>query len=136
MPGRGTETRAKSSQALVRMDPALAASVEAAAKTEDLTVAAWFRALAVESLKVDPDLAAATEPAFRPEADLAELGRIVRLISRNNGALVQFTATLREFGEMQLHGDAEQVLADLRSLKRELTDLVMEKRSDRRRDPR
>lgn len=136
MPGRGTEIRAKKSQALVRMDSALAAAVAAAAKAADLTVAAWFRMLAVESLKIDPDLAAPTEPAYRPEADVAELGRIVRLISRNNGAVVQLTATLRETGETQLHRDAEQVLTGLRSLKRELTDLVLEKRNDRRFDSR
>lgn len=134
MPGRGSETRQKSASAYVRMEPALAAPVEARAKSLNLTVAAWFRKLAVDAIGADPEFAAPTAPAYEPAVEIAELGRIARAVSMNNGAVVQLLKELRSQG-----GDVravEKVLAGQRAIGRELTDLVLEMKNDRGRDKR
>ncbi|WP_029002474.1 hypothetical protein [Azorhizobium doebereinerae] len=119
-----------SGQVLVRLSPALAAAVSAAALSADLSAGAWLRHLAAEGVG-QPDQARPTKPVdAAPDPLVAELGLVARNVGRMNGALVQLAKTMRE----TLHPDhaaSEQVLARLRAAQRELIDLVQEVRRDR-----
>ena len=111
----------------VRLTPATAERVAGAAALEDLSVAAWLRARAVEAAGAPPEDARPTpriEAPFVPSPALATVGHLAATVSRLNGAVVQLTRTGRETGAADLHGDAEVVLAALREARADLGKFV------------
>lgn len=133
MPGRGTEKRAMSEAALVRMEPELAELVSDAAKRAGLSKAAWLRELAVKRLNAPQDMAKASR---LPTPDLEGLARLTASVARLNGAMVQLQITFRENGMTDLHASGERVLSDLRSIQASLVDATIMVRDAFRRDPR
>ena len=86
MPGqRGTEKRMLTAPpVLVRLDIELASRIAAAAEAQDLTSAAWLRALAVSATDADPICAVPTRASRQPPppapevvVKLAELRHVV-----------------------------------------------------------
>lgn len=132
---RGTEKRTMSEQMLVRLPGPLASAVTLAAHAEGLTAAAWLRGLAVARLEGAPEHVRPTAPAYEPSLDLEALGLLSRKVSRANGALIQLAKAVRETGTLG-HAELEENLAALRSLRRDLTDVVEEARHARRGDTR
>jgi hypothetical protein len=131
---RGTERRAMDRQALVRLAGPLAADVSAAAAAEGLTVAAWLRSLAVARLGADVKHVRPSSPRYEPTADLEAISRLQSAQSMLNGAVIQLAKNMRETGSPD-HPEIETVLADLKALRRDLTDFVeKERRRARRRN--
>lgn len=122
MPRRGTETRAMSEAALVRMEPELARLVTDAAKRAGLSKAAWLRELAVKRLDAPQELA---KVARLPTPDVEELARLAAMVARLNGATVQLQVAFREAGATELHAEGERVLSDFRSIQRQLVDATL-----------
>ena len=120
MPGaRGSETRAMTGQALVRMPPLLAARIRELAEESGLSDAAWLRDLAAAAAGL-PDEARPV-PSRVPPPDLAAFALLGRQVSRLNGAVVQLAKATREGGDpLAVHGDVEAVLAGLRACRDDL----------------
>jgi len=129
---RGTEKRAMDRQALVRLAGPLAVDVSAAAAAEGLTVAAWLRSLAVARIGADVEHVRPSTPRYEPTADLEAISRLQNSQSMLNGAVIQLAKGLRETGSVG-HSDIEAVLADLKALRRDLTDFVEKERGRARR---
>jgi len=124
---RGTERRAMDQQALVRLSGPLAIAVSAAATAEGLSIPAWLRSLAVTHLEGAAKHVRPSTPPYIPSAAVEDLSRLHAWQSRLNGALVQYTKALRETGS-SVHEEAETILADLRTLRRELEAFVMKEK--------
>lgn len=129
----GTQTRKQTAAAYVRMSPALLAAVEEAANDEEVSVAAFLRDLArrhvVDVTGHDPSTdddrrESPSRESLIPPADLQDVAGLAAKVSRLNGAVVQLTKNLREAGAEAIHADAEAILAELRTARRELGDLV------------
>ncbi len=120
MPGaRGTERRAMTGAALVRMPPALAVRVRELALVDGLSDSAWLRSLAAAAAGL-PDEARPVSSGV-PPPDLAALALLGRQVSRLNGAVVQLAKATRENGDpCAAHGGIEAVLADLRACRDDL----------------
>ena len=123
MPGqRGTEKRAMSGAALVRMPPLLAARVSENALAAGLSVAAYLRDLAATAAAL-PDEARPVSSLAGPPLDLAALALLGRQVSRLNGTVVQLTKETRLDGDpTAIHGELEIVLADLRACRDNLAE--------------
>lgn len=133
MPGaRGTERRAMTGAALVRMPPVLAARVRELALADGLSDAAWLRSLAAAAAGL-PDEARPVSSGV-PPPDLAACALLGRQVSRLNGAVVQLAKATREGGDPSAaHGGIEAVLSDLRTFRDDLAVVTGTLRSRHRR---
>lgn len=120
MPGRqGSERRRLTDQVLVRMPPGMAAAVRAEADAAGLSASAWIRRQIADVVQ-QPDAVHPTPPAKKgcpvPSEAVVEVRRLQGVLGETCGATVQLTKTLRETGgNVGAHGEAERVLAALRS---------------------
>lgn len=113
--------------ATVRMTPALRAYVDEASAAAGLAVGAYIRQVVVDATGAPPEAAAPTKALAAPivvTADLAAIGQLERSVRRLNGAIIQLSKSWREADETQWHLEAEQVLADLTVMRRQITAIV------------
>lgn len=119
----------KSRSVYVRLQPGVAARLDAAASEAELSRAGWVRREIVRALPEGSEAASLPpspprRPITIPLADLAELSRLSAAISRTGGAVIQLCRVLRE-GSESFHADAEATLAELRAVQAEIGRLVV-----------
>lgn len=112
----------------IRLRPELARALDAAAAEAALSRAGWVRRTVVQSLPNDSELTSLPpsppcRPATIPAEDLAEVSRLSASLSRVGGSVVQLCRALRE-GNQPSHAEAEEVLAELRTVQSETGRLV------------
>lgn len=114
----------------LRLSPQLSAALDAAAAEAPLSRAGWVRRAVVEALTRSdisdlPSLPPSPprRPATIPQADLVQVSNLAAAIARTGGAVVQLAKSFREGGH-PLHGDVEDVLADLRVVQADVARLV------------
>ena len=122
MPGqRGTEKRKlAAAPVLVRLDQDLADRITAAAGAEDLTPAAWLRALAVAATGADaacavPARASKQPPPASAEA-VIELAELRHVTGELGGALVRAAVVSREAGHLANHAAVEALIPRIKAV--------------------
>lgn len=112
----------------VRLNPAHAAALDAAATAEGISPTGWVRAVLARALPVHSEIhslppSPRRRPTTIPAEDVAAIGRLVGTIGLCSGATIQLAKALREAGHAA-HGDAELVLRDLRSVQAQLVHVA------------
>lgn len=118
----------KSRSVYIRLQPGIAARLDAAASEAELSRAGWVRREIVRALPEGSEaISLPPSPPRRPTTipadELVEVSRLSAAISRTGGAVVQLCRALRE-GCHPFHDDAERVLADLRAVQGDIGRLV------------
>ena len=121
--------RAPTKGIYIRLKPALASSLEVAARTDRLSPTGWARRAIAEALP-DSEMASLAlppspprRPLVMPSDDLATVARLAGGTARCTGAVIQLAKSLRETAH-PAHGELEDVLRDLRAVQRELVSVV------------
>lgn len=119
----------KSRSVYIRLQPGIAARLDAAASEAELSRAGWVRREIARALPQDSEAASLPpspprRPIAIPPADLAEVSRLSASLSRIGGAVVQLCRAYREGGHVY-HADAEAALAELRAVQADVGRLVV-----------
>ena len=123
----GTERRKLATTVSLRLDPAAASAVQAAADAAGQSRSSWARDHVLNAVDVDGAAAPKTKPRKTGRvvsADQVELARLVRYVDRLNGAIVQLAIRERDGGRLATLSTTQILLADLRSLADELRKAI------------
>lgn len=97
------------------IDAASAAKTSVSGYVREVIVAALPKASALPALPPSP----ARRPRHLPETDVAAIASTLAAINRLNGAIVQFSKTLREAGHVSEHRAMEAAIGNILDLKAE-----------------
>ena len=121
MPGqRGTEKRRLTAPpVLVRLDIELASRIAAAAGAQDLTSAAWLRALAVSATDADPACAVPIRASRRPPPPapdvVVKLAELRHVVAELGGLLKLAVGSTRDAGRVQDHAAIEALIPRIKA---------------------
>lgn len=112
----------------VRLPEHLAVALDAAASAEGISPTGWARVAIVRALPTHSDIGPLSpsprrRPVVVPPEDVATLARLIGEVGRATGATIQLSRSLREI-KHTAHGDAEDVLRDLRITQAQLVEIA------------
>ena len=131
MSRRGSETRQKQEQVLLRVEPGFRDQMKKGAWTSGLTVQSWLRKLAADALGVEPGKL--TKRRRKPKVISEEKRQLVPLldeaarlrgeVGKLGGALVKAAMHTREIEAMESHAEIERLIPEIKNLVDDLQGL-------------